>query len=157
MATTTSSNRLSWAAAALCCLIVLATLCLTRPSRSEQLEAVNQAGRAYVSDRIDSLGLDSVPVMGNIMSEGARWIGNKAMQGYLESNFTFHDYYLWSTGTLRLKGGEERRVAVGLLGHTWVSDKAQIGTAMVEAMQEKTGNELRGIVSTLLRALLLQP
>ena len=136
METTSSNNRLAWIAALLCCLIVLATLCLSRPSRNEQLEAVNQAGRAYVSARIDSLGLDSVPVMGNIMSEGAKWIGNEAMQSYLDSNFTFHDYYLWTTGTLTLRNGQQRRVAVGLLGHTWVSDKAEIGTAMVEAMQE---------------------
>ena len=139
METTSSNNRLAWIAALLCCLIVLATLCLSRPSRNEQLEAVNQAGRAYVSARIDSLGLDSVPVMGNIMSEGAKWIGNEAMQSYLDSNFTFHDYYLWTTGTLTLRNGQQRRVAVGLLGHTWVSDKAEIGTAMVEAMQESAG------------------
>lgn len=157
METTSSNNRLAWIAALLCCLIVLATLCLSRPSRNEQLEAVNQAGRAYVSARIDSLGLDSVPVMGNIMSEGAKWIGNEAMQSYLDSNFTFHDYYLWTTGTLTLRNGQQRRVAVGLLGHTWVSDKSEIGAAMVEAMQESAGSKLSGIVSTLLRALLLQP
>ena len=79
------------------------------------------------------------------------------MQSYLDSNFTFHDYYLWTTGTLTLRNGQQRRVAVGLLGHTWVSDKAEIGTAMVEAMQESAGSKLSGIVSTLLRALLLQP
>ncbi len=150
-------RRLGWLVGLLCCLIVLATLCLSRPSRAQQLEAVNDAARSYVSNRVDSLGLDSLPVFGNIMSEGAKWAGNDAMKSYLDSNYTYHDYLLWTTGTLRLEDGKERRVAVGLLGHTFVSDEAEIGQAMVAAMQKKVGDTLGGVVSTLLRSLLLQP
>ena len=137
---------------ALCGVMIVLMLVFSRPSLEQQLDAVKAATRDYINRSIDSTMISQVPVLGAVVSEGGKWAGDKVMQDYLTGNYRFHDYYLWTEGKLKLDDGEHR-VAVGLLGHTFVTDEECLSQVMGVAVRSKVAGSAATVVAALLQSL----
>jgi len=112
-------------------LLVAILMVLTRPSKAAHKEAMMEAVKEFVSDEADSLGLGD-----NILTDLGKGIVNKTIEKALNMKLEMHDYLIFNTTYVKLKG-EEQMLSLGLFGHVFTFDAEMLRQKLEEAANEK--------------------
>ena len=112
-------------------LLVAILMVLTRPSKAAHKEAMMEAVKEFVSDEADSLGLGD-----NILTDLGKGIVNKTIEKALNMKLEMHDYLIFNTTYVKLKG-EEQMLSLGLFGHVFTFDAEMLHQKLEEAANEK--------------------
>ena len=112
-------------------LLVAILMVLTRPSKAAHKEAMMEAVKEFVSDEADSLGLGD-----NILTDLGKGIVNKTIEKALNMKLEMHDYLIFNTTYVKLKGGEQM-LSLGLFGHVFTFDAEMLHQKLEEAANEK--------------------
>ena len=90
-----------------------------------------EAVKEFVSDEADSLGLGD-----NILTDMGKGIVNKTIEKALNMKLEMHDYLIFNTTYVKLKG-EEQMLSLGLFGHVFTFDAEMLHQKLEEAANEK--------------------
>ena len=112
-------------------LLLIILLVMTRPSKADHQEAMLEAVKEFVTDEADSLGMGD-----NVLTDLGKGIVNKTVEMALHSKLEMHDYLIFNTTYVKLKG-EEQMLSLGILGHVFTFDKDMLHERLKEALDEK--------------------
>ena len=112
-------------------LLIAVIMVLTRPQKAAHKAAMMEAVKELVSDEADSLGLGD-----NVLTNLGKGIVNKTIEKVLNAKLEMHDYLLFNTTYIMLKG-EEQLLSVGLFGHVFTFDKQMLREKLEESAHEK--------------------
>ena len=112
-------------------LLLAVIMMITTPDKQVHKDAMMSAIRDFVDDEADSLGLGD-----NVLTDIGKGIVNKTVEKALNSKLEMHDYLLFNTTYVKLKG-EEQMLSLGLFGHVITFDKKMLRTKLEEALNEK--------------------
>ncbi len=112
-------------------LLLVIIMVVTRPSKAAHKEAMMEAVKEFVNDEADSLGLGD-----NVLTDLGKGIVNKTIEKGLNMKLEMHDYLIFNTTYVKLKG-EEQMLSVGLLGHVFTFDSQMLREKLEEAANEK--------------------
>ena len=112
-------------------LFVAIIMMITTPDKQPHNEAMMSAIRDFVDDEADSLGLGD-----NVLTDIGKGIVNKTVEKALNMKLEMHDYLLFNTTYVKLKG-EEQMLSLGLFGHVITFDKKMLRTKLEEALNER--------------------
>ncbi len=110
----------------LCVIGVLALMILTTPDKKAHKDAMMQAVEEYVEEEAESkLGK-------NILADLSSVLANNSIKALLNYKLKFHNYFLFTTTTMRVDG-EEQLMSVGLLKHVFTFDKDMLKERLEKA------------------------
>ncbi len=107
----------------------------TRPEKKAHKEAMMKAVKELVDEEAEERGFGD-----NVFTNLGKSVVNAAIEGALGSKLKMHDYYLWNTSYIKMKG-EEKLLSVGLLGHVFTFDKKMLRDALEESMNGGDSDE----------------
>jgi len=112
-------------------LLVIVIMVLTRPDKSDHKEAMMEAVKEFVADEADSLGMGD-----NVLTDIGKGIVNKTIEQVLNLKLEMHDYLIFNTTYVKLKG-EEQMLSLGLFGHVITFDSEMLHEKLEQAAHEK--------------------
>ena len=111
-------------------LVVAVLMMLTRPDKAAHKEAMMKAVKEYVAEEAEERFGD------NVLTDLGKGIVNKTIETALNAKLKMHDYFLFNTTYVRLKG-EEQLLSVGLFGQVITFDKKMLREKLEEATKVK--------------------
>ena len=112
-------------------LLVAVLMVLTRPAKAAHKEAMMKAVKEYVDEESENRGLGD-----NVLTDLGKGIVNKTIEAALNSKLKMHDYFLFNTTYVKMKG-EEQLLSVGLLGMVFTFDKQMLRDKLEESTRVK--------------------
>lgn len=110
-------------------IIILAVAILmtqTVPDKKAHKRAMMEAVSEYVDDKAEENGFHS-----NVITNIGKSVVNFAVATAIDAKLKVHNYYLFNTTSVRLKG-EDKLLSVGVLGHVFTFDKKMLRKALEE-------------------------
>lgn len=112
-------------------LLVAVLLVLTRPGKAAHKEAMMKAVKEFVDEEAGNRGLGD-----NVLTDLGKGIVKKTVEAALNSKLKMHDYFIFNTTYVKLKG-DEQLLSVGLLGMVFTFDKKMLREKLEEATRVK--------------------
>ena len=114
-------------------LMVAVIMILTRPDKEQHKEAMLKAIEEYVDEEAkDRLG-------DNVLAKISREVVVKTAETALNSKLNEHNYFIFNTTTVRLKG-QDNTLSLGLFGMVITFDKEMIREKLEDALKTKEYN-----------------
>ena len=111
-------------------LLLLVLMVLTRPEKAAHKEAMMKAVKEYVSEEAENRYGD------NVLTNLGKGVVNKTVETALNAKLKMHDYFLFNTTYVKMKG-EEQLLSVGLLGMVFTFDKKMLREKLEESTKVK--------------------
>lgn len=115
--------------------VLVIAMALTVPDKAAHETAMINAVKEYVDEEAQNHGIgdDLLSIMGKKVIVN---IADAALSYKLKE----HDYYLFNTTSVRLKG-KDQLMSVGLLGHVFTFDKEMLREKLEEAFNKPDGEK----------------
>ncbi len=115
-------------------LLIAIVMILTTPDKKAHRAAMMEAIQEYVEEEAESrLGK-------NILADVSSVLANNSIKALLNYKLKLHDYYLFTTTSMRLDG-KDQLMSVGLLGHVFTFDKEMLKEKLQKAENSEDGDE----------------
>ena len=128
-------------------------LLVSCPNATDHKDSVTVAARECLSANLDSSGVTSLPIVGDLLAEGGKMLGDGVLEEYFDKSLTTHNYMVFSNSTIEVDD-KPTRVAFGILGHVFITDKEAIdealGTAIKSKIIDTATDAAKTVISTLL-------
>jgi len=111
-------------------LLVAVLMSLTVPDKQAHKEAMMKAVEEYVSEEAESRFGD------NVLTNIGKNVAVKTIELALNSKLELHNYLLWNTTSVHLKG-EDQLLSVGMFGHVFTFDKDMLREKLEESLNAK--------------------
>lgn len=115
------SNKTAWIIS-IAAAIIVALMVISNPSREQHEMAIRSEMETVASHEVSS---DNDDVFSAGISMVAKAFTGSVVNAVLSNLMLYHNYGLWSTSTVAY-GGEEHRIAFGLLGHVFTMNSDDI-------------------------------
>lgn len=114
-------------------LVVALLMTQTVPDKASHKTAMMEAIKDYVEEEAENRLGD------NIFADLSKVLANNSIKVVLNTKLKEHNYYLFNTTSMRLKG-KDQLMSVGLLGHVFTFDKEMLRERLKEAEKPDNGN-----------------
>ena len=111
-------------------LLVAVLMALTVPDKQAHKEAMMKAVDEYVSEEAQSRFGD------NVLTNLGKNVAVKTIELALNSKLQVHNYLLWNTTSVHLKG-KDQMLSVGMFGHVFTFDKEMLREKLEESLKAK--------------------
>lgn len=111
-------------------LLVAVLMALTVPDKQAHKEAMMKAVEEYVAEEAESRFGD------NVLTNLGKNVAVKTIELALNSKLELHNYLLWNTTSVHLKG-KDQLLSVGMFGHVFTFDKEMLREKLEESLKAK--------------------
>lgn len=111
-------------------LLVAVLMALTVPDKQAHKEAMMKAVEEYVAEEAESRFGD------NVLTNLGKNVAVKTIELALNSKLELHNYLLWNTTSVHLKG-KDQLLSVGMFGHVFTFDKEMLREKLEESLKSK--------------------
>ena len=111
-------------------LLVAVLMALTVPDKQAHKEAMMKAVEEYVAEEAQSRFGD------NVLTNLGKNVAVKTIELALNSKLQVHNYLLWNTTSVHLKG-KDQLLSVGMFGHVFTFDKEMLREKLEESLKAK--------------------
>ena len=112
-------------------LLIIVAMAQTVPGKSRHKEAMMEAVTEFVESEAAERGIAD-----NALTRIGKNVALKAVETALNSKLKMHDYFIFNTTYVKLKG-DEQLLSVGLLGMVFTFDKKMLREKLEEATRVK--------------------
>ena len=111
-------------------LLVAVLMAMSVPDKQAHKEAMMKAIDEYVAEEAESRFGD------NVLTNLGKSVAVKTIELALNSKLEVHNYLLWNTTSVHLKG-KDQLLSVGMFGHVFTFDKEMLRQKLEESLKAK--------------------